>query len=119
VPIVTESAITLEFFRPDGFSLEVPVEWGGLGATREQRWAALRMTLRRRRLRRAMSTLPLNRADVVAIGGCSAYIQDILAFDAGAPRWDGIDHSARVAEVAVPVSSIGGWYDIFLPGQLR
>jgi putative CocE/NonD family hydrolase len=24
-----------------------------------------------------------------------------------------------VAEVSVPVSSIGGWYDIFLPGQLR
>lgn len=27
--------------------------------------------------------------------------------------------SDRVAGVTVPVSSVGGWYDIFLPGQLR
>jgi len=64
-------------------------------------------------------TLPLGRADVVAIGHRSDYVQDILADDADDARWAGIDHRHRVAEVSVPVSSIGGWYDIFLPGQLR
>nr|WP_312871435.1 CocE/NonD family hydrolase [Amycolatopsis acididurans] len=43
----------------------------------------------------------------------------MLSYDADCPRWAGFDHRERVAEVTVPVSSIGGWYDIFLPGQLR
>jgi putative CocE/NonD family hydrolase len=119
VPVVTESALTLEFLRGDGFSLEVPFEWGVLVATQEERWAMPRQLLRARRVRASLSTLPLNRADVAAIGRRSDYIQDILVSDADATRWAGIDHSNRVPATAVPVSSIGGWYDIFLPGQLR
>ena len=79
----------------------------------------LRQAGQARRTRRALGTLPLGQADAAAIGHHSGYIQDILAHDSGAPRWAGIDHRHRVAEVTVPVSSIGGWYDIFLPGQLR
>jgi putative CocE/NonD family hydrolase len=119
VPVVSESAHTLEFLRPDGFSLEVPFEWGVLVATMEQRWAMPRQALRARRQRRALFTLPLKQADLAAMGHRSGYIQDILAYDADAPRWAGIDHSGRVAGITVPVSSIGGWFDIFLPGQLR
>jgi putative CocE/NonD family hydrolase len=88
-------------------------------AGQERRWAVLRALASSRRTRRAMSTVPLGQADVAAIGHRSDYIQDILDCDADAPRWAGIDHRHRVAEVSVPVSSIGGWYDIFLPGQLR
>ena len=79
----------------------------------------LREAAQARRTRRALGTLPLGQADAAAIGHHSDYIQDILAHDSGAPRWAGIDHRQRVAGVTVPVSSIGGWYDIFLPGQLR
>jgi predicted acyl esterase len=61
----------------------------------------------------------LNQADIAAIGRRSDYFQDSLAYDAQTPRWASIDNSHRVADIAVPVSSIGGWYDIFLPGQLR
>jgi putative CocE/NonD family hydrolase len=119
IPIVTESALTLEFLREDGFSLEVLFQWGVLVATQERRWATARQLLEMGRQRRALWTLPLARADVAAIGRRSDYIQDALAYGADAPRWSGIDHSAEVAAVTVPVSSIGGWYDIFLPGQLR
>jgi uncharacterized protein len=119
IPVVTESALTLEFLRTDGFSLEVPFQWGVLVATQERRWAVARQLLEMRRQRRALWTLPLSRADVAAIGRRSDYIQDILTSDADAPRWAGIDRHERVAGVTVPVSSIGGWYDIFLPGQLR
>jgi uncharacterized protein len=62
--------------------------------------------------------LPLNQADVAAAGHRVDYVQDILADDAS-DKWAEIDHSHRVADVTVPVSSIGGWFDIFLPGQLR
>jgi uncharacterized protein len=119
IPQVTESALTLEFLRPDGFSLETPFGWGVMVAGQERRGAMLRGIVQARRTRRALDTLPLGQADTAVIGRHSDYIQDILAHDSGAPRWAGIDHRPGVAEVSVPVSSVGGWYDIFLPGQLR
>jgi putative CocE/NonD family hydrolase len=118
VASVTESALTLEFLRPDGFSLETPFSWGLMVAGQERRWAALRQLTSGRRNLRALSTLPLVEADVAASGRQAPYVQDILGEDA-ARRWASIDHSHRVADVTVPVSSIAGWYDIFLPGQLR
>ncbi|MBP2324894.1 putative CocE/NonD family hydrolase [Kibdelosporangium banguiense] len=119
IPVVTESALTLEFLRCDGMSLETPFEWGVLVGTQTRPLALLRRFPQARKAARAIRTLPLNRADIAAFGERSEYIQDILAHDADAPRWAGFDHSSRVADVTVPVSSIGGWYDIFLPGQLR
>ena len=79
----------------------------------------LRQAVQAGKTRRAMNSLPLGQADVVAIGHSSKYIQDVLAHDADDPYWADVDHRHRVAEVTVPVSSIGGWYDIFLPGQVR
>jgi putative CocE/NonD family hydrolase len=119
IPHVTESALTLEFLREDGMSLELPFEWGVLTALQERPWAMLRNRSQAKKTARAINTLPLNRADVAAIGHSSKYIQDILAYDAKHEYWADVDHSHRVAGVKVPVSSIGGWYDIFLPGQLR
>ncbi|MEU0877212.1 CocE/NonD family hydrolase [Lentzea sp. NPDC005914] len=119
IPVVTESALTLEFLRADGMSLETPFAWGVLVGIQERPLAMLRQLRQGKKTARALSTLPLREADVAALGERSAYIQDILVHDADSQRWDGFDHSARVADVTVPVSSIGGWYDIFLPGQLR
>jgi uncharacterized protein len=119
VPQVTESALTLEFLRPDGLSLETPFAWGVQVAGQERRGAVLRQVTAASTVRRSLRVLPLGQADVAAIGHRSDYIQDILAHDADAPRWAGIDHRAKVADVTVPVSSVAGWYDIFLPGQLR
>ena len=39
IPQVTESALTLEFLRPDGFSLETPFGWEVMVAGQERRWA--------------------------------------------------------------------------------
>ncbi|WP_406498042.1 CocE/NonD family hydrolase [Streptomyces sp. NBC_01604] len=116
---VSESALSLEFLRKDGFSLEVPLDWGVMVAGQERRWAIPRQLLRTKRVQRALYTLPLSQADVAAMGRRSDYIQDVLAHDADAPHWELLDHRHRVADVTVPVSSVGGWYDIFLPGQLR
>jgi uncharacterized protein len=119
VPEVTDSALTLEFLRPDGLSLETPFAWGVLVAGQERRGAFLRQVRAGGVVGRALRVLPLGQADVAATGRRSGYIQDILSCDADAPRWAGIDHRDRVADVRLPVSSIAGWYDIFLPGQLR
>jgi putative CocE/NonD family hydrolase len=119
IPQVTESALTLEFLRKDGLSLETPFAWGVMTAGQERRGALLRGLAQAGKNRRALSTLPLGQADVAAVGRHVNYVQDIIACDADDPRWAGIDHRHRVAQVSVPVCSIGGWYDIFLPGQLR
>lgn len=119
IPQMTESALTLEFFREDGFSLETPFVWGVTVANQERRGALPRQLAAGRKNARALFTLPLADADVAATGRRVDYVQDILTHGADSPRWNGLDHRHRVAGVTVPVSSIGGWYDIFLPGQLR
>jgi len=68
VPQVTESALTLEFLRKDGLSLETPFSWGVQTAGQERRGALLRQLVSGRRTARAMSTLPLGQADVAATG---------------------------------------------------
>jgi uncharacterized protein len=119
IPQVTDSALTLDFLRADAYSLETPFGWGVMIAGQERRLGMLRGLLAEGKTRRAMSTLPLAEADVAAVGRHTGYIQDILHHDADDPYWAAIDHRNRVAETTVPVSSVGGWYDIFLPGQLR
>jgi putative CocE/NonD family hydrolase len=119
IPQVTDAALTLDFLRPDSYSLETPFGLGVLLAGQERRLGVLRGLMEAGKTRRAMSTLPLGEADVAAIGRRSDYIQDILRHDADDPYWAAIDHRRRVAETTVPVSSVGGWYDVFLPGQLR
>ncbi len=119
IPQVTESGLTLEFLREDGLSLETPFGWGVQVAVQERRFALFRQRSQAKKLKQALETLPLVQADVVAIGHRSDYIQDVLAHPENHPRWTGIGHRRRVADVTVGVSSIAGWYDIFLPGQLR
>jgi predicted acyl esterase len=116
IPFVSESAFTLDFLRQDGFSLEVTFTWGVQVNGQERRWAMPRQLLQVGKHRRALYTLPLNQADVAAIGHHSDYFQNVLAHDADSPFWAVLDNSSRVGEIGVPVSSIGGWYDVFLPG---
>ena len=42
IPQVTDSALTLEFLRPDGLSLETPFAWGVMVAGQERRGALQR-----------------------------------------------------------------------------
>jgi putative CocE/NonD family hydrolase len=119
IPEKTDSALTLDFLRADGFSLETPFGWGILIDGQERRGGMLRALAAERKNQAALATLPLTQADVAAVGHHAPYVTDILRHDSDDPYWAAIDHRERVAEVTVPVSSIAGWYDIFLPGQLR
>jgi putative CocE/NonD family hydrolase len=121
IPIQTESACTLEFLRADGFALESPFLWGFVVDGQERRFAMLRHPglTGIRKMRRLMASLPLNQADVLGVGHRIGYLQDALAHDSTSAHWERADHSARAGDVTIPVSSIAGWHDIFLPGQLR
>ncbi|MFI6374368.1 CocE/NonD family hydrolase [Streptomyces sp. NPDC050546] len=119
IPVVSESALTLEFLRADGFSLETPFGWAVQVAGQERKFAMPRAMLGAKKVRRALHTLPLNQADTAAMGHRYDYVQNILEHDDTTPFWKDLDHRHRVAGIDLPVSSVGGWYDIFLPGQLR
>ncbi|MBY8862321.1 CocE/NonD family hydrolase [Nocardia sp. CA2R105] len=121
IPIQTESSVMLDFLRPDGFALETPFLWSFVIDGQEHPLALLRhpALTRRRTMLRRMRDLPLEQADQRAVGHRIDYFQKILAHDADSPHWAAADHSGRVPDVTIPVSSIAGWHDFFLPGQLR
>jgi hypothetical protein len=102
IPAVSESALTLEFLRADGFSLEVLFNWGVQVAGQERRFATLRQMREAKKVQRALRMLPLNQADTAAMGHRSDYIQNVLARDAGDSFWAAADHRSRVAGIHVP-----------------
>jgi putative CocE/NonD family hydrolase len=119
VPAVAESGLTLDWLPPAGFTLEIPFLWGTQVARQERPYSALRTLLGERKKLRAMRTLPLNQADTATLGEHVGYVQNVLTHDADDPFWAPLDHRERVADITVPASLIGGWYDFFLPGLLR
>ncbi|GGM75456.1 X-Pro dipeptidyl-peptidase [Lentzea pudingi] len=121
VPHVTSSRLALSFLRPDRFEVETLLDWSVSTATQERPGAMMRALLGvgRKRVRAAMSTLPLVDADTAALGRRWPFYQDCLHHDQDDPFWSNEDHSPSVGDVTVPVSSIAGWYDIFLADQLR
>src|SRR5262249_12287053 len=119
IPHLCESALTMGFLAKDAFSLETPFSWGVLVANMERWGGVLRYGLKTRKTQRALHTLPLSRADLAVLGHRSDYIQAILTHDSNDGYWTPVGHRHRVAAISIPVSSIGGWYDIFLPGQVR
>jgi uncharacterized protein len=68
---------------------------------------------------RASATIPLRRADRVFRPEGVPWWQDWMDHaEPGDPWWDPINHGAA-AQALPPTVMVGGWYDIFLPFQLR
>jgi uncharacterized protein len=73
-----------------------------------------------RKLKASTASLPLCKADEIAVGEPVKFWQDWLEH-AGAndPWWDSEDFSDSVGEVTAPNHLISGWYDFMLPQLLR
>ncbi|MDI6100900.1 CocE/NonD family hydrolase [Actinoplanes sp. NEAU-A12] len=72
------------------------------------------------RLRRAFDVLPLRDGDVAANGRRVHWYQDWVEHERLTDEyWTRQSHTASVPDVTAPVYMITGWYDIFLPWQLR
>ncbi|MFD9697569.1 CocE/NonD family hydrolase [Lentzea sp. NPDC059081] len=121
VPHVTSSRLALAFLRQDRTEMETLLGWSVSTATQERPGAFWRTVLGagRKRLDAAMRTFPLTDADQAALGHRWPFYQDCVHHDQDDPFWQDEDHSPTVGDVTVPVSSIAGWYDIFLADQLR
>lgn len=102
------------------FSLDSNLTWADSTARADETGLRRLITLLRgrRRLVRAMSQLPLRDTDLLAVGRHVGFYQEWLEHEGADAYWREVDHSRRLAEVAMPVTLLSGWYDLFLPRQL-
>ncbi|MGI5218488.1 CocE/NonD family hydrolase [Nocardia sp. CA-290969] len=71
-------------------------------------------------LRKAFDALPLTDGDIAANGRRVHWYQDWVGHERLTDDyWTQQSHTATVPDVTAPVYMISGWYDIFLPWQLR
>ncbi|MEH0821899.1 MULTISPECIES: CocE/NonD family hydrolase [unclassified Micromonospora] len=105
------------------FSLGGSLGWSRLMALRGMRGALVRARLARRpdrKLAEAFDVLPLSRGDTAVAGHPIGWYQEWLAHERLTDDyWTRQSHTASVPDVTAPVYMATGWYDIFLPWQLR
>jgi hypothetical protein len=122
--------VTLTNFRDrtyafDGFTLMSCVDWTAtmVHILRTGGMHPLASMLGRRKMKalsaRAVATVPLRKADQILAPEGVSWWQDWMDHaEPGDEWWDAIDYGAA-AQTIPPSVMVGGWYDIFLPFQLR
>ena len=74
----------------------------------------------RRKLQPLFAHLPLRNLDQLAIGQHSSFFQEWLEHpEADSDYWQQRIFEKTVNEISAPINLVGGWYDIFLPWQVR
>lgn len=123
---ITASTFRDATYIGGGFALESVLSWTDLTTRAEQRLGLVSSGLlsKRRAVRAAFSGRPLVELDLLATGAKTRFFQDLLAnadatSEVGTDYWRKRDFSATVCDVEAPVTLLGGWYDAFLPWQLR
>ncbi|MEV4222684.1 CocE/NonD family hydrolase [Nonomuraea sp. NPDC049725] len=108
------------------FALESALSWTTLTDAMSRRFggAAAPLTaprLTRRAVLSGLSGRPVSELDLASAGRPLRFYRDLLAHhaDPAVPYWDKRDFSPRVGEVEAAVTMLGGWYDVFLPWQLK
>jgi putative CocE/NonD family hydrolase len=118
----TTSAFRDPTYAGGAYALDTILNWATL--TSNQGGSTLSYLIKQARaqprLKQAWSHLPLSEVDGMVTGQEVTFFQEWLAHtEKDDPYWQERVHDARVSEVSAPVCSVGGWYDIFLPWQLR
>jgi uncharacterized protein len=119
---VTAAKITAAFYEHGAPGLSNALNWtGGIG--RQERGLLPSLVpnpLQLARTRRALRKLPLQAADVDVAGAPVLFWRDFVDHAApGDPFWAGVDHDGADLTRMPPVSMVTGWWDLFLPEQLR
>ncbi len=114
---VTASDVRAMIRAGGSFALETMLRWIDQVAGQERAAAMIRQRLRERRLGELAGQLPIGQLDRLATGAVRPYWQHWLADDGD--YWDLHTFTKGPGKVTAAVSMIGGWYDIFLPAQLR
>ncbi len=118
---VTASQFRDAAYVGGAFALESSLMWTTLTASMERPFGgASALFIPRRTRRAALSGRPLGELDTLSAGRGLPFFQDLLAHHAEpAAYWGRRDFSASVGEVEAAVTMVGGWYDVFLPWQVK
>jgi len=117
--LVTTSDPHAMMFGGGSFSLETSLVWITMLANQERRLALFRQRSLSRKLRPLFASLPLDRLDSQATGHDVIPWQEWLEHSGADDEfWTARRYSDGRPTVGAAVSLVGGWYDIFLPGQI-
>jgi uncharacterized protein len=118
---ITMAKFTAAFYQYGAPSLLNTLTWTGMVGRQERGvLGVIPGPLQQARLKRALHTIPLQAADVLVAGAPVAFWRDFVAHaDPRDEFWAGIDHGDVDLTRLPPVSMVTGWWDLFVPGQLR
>lgn len=121
--IANASADAYDFVFPGGvFSLKSGLSWNSSNAADFQ--GSLLSKIRQgreldRRLEELFAEVPLDSLDERAVAKRSPAYQAWLAHPEHDDFWEQRSARRRVPDITIPTCLVAGWYDIFLPFQLR
>jgi len=120
VPIVTASYFRNLMYPGESFALETTLAWIHQVEHQEEGWRGVLRSLVRgsKVVERAASVLPLSAGDTDAVGHHVGFYQDWLAHNGPDDAWWEEVNFGKTPSQVPPAALVGGWYDIFLPGQI-
>ena len=118
---ITAAKMTAAFYNHGVPGLQNALTWTGLIGNQERGGLhAIPSPRHLARLKRALRKVPLQAADVDVAGAPVAFWRDFVEHAApGDEFWAGADHDHADLTRLPPVSMVTGWWDLFVPGQLR
>jgi len=118
---ITMSNFSAAFYQHGAPSLQNTLAWIGIVGRQERGlMGVIPNPLQQARMKRALRKVPLQAADVGVAGAPVTFWRDFVEHAApGDGFWSGIDHDGGDLTRLPPVSMVTGWWDLFVPGQLR
>ncbi len=119
-PSISSARVRIFTYTAGSFSLDSTLTWiGMLAAQRHTGLRRLRDQLgSAKRLARGFATSPLSDADRAVTGEPVPFYQDWLSRKHDDAFWAPVEFERHLDAVAVPITMVTGWYDMFLPAQL-
>lgn len=100
------------------FGLDNALSWTHMMAFQEKRSFSSQIGARRK-LQPLFAHLPLRDLDQLAIGRHSFFQEWLDHPEADSNYWQRRTFDKALEDIAAPINLVGGWYDIFLPWQVR
>jgi putative CocE/NonD family hydrolase len=118
---ITAAKITAAFYKHGAPGIQNALNWTGLIGNQERGLLHLIPNPRQAaRMKRALRKVPLQAADVDVTGAPVAFWRDFVEHASPADDfWVAADHDGADLTRIPPASMVTGWWDLFLPGQLR
>jgi uncharacterized protein len=120
-PNVTAAKFSAAFYQHGAPSLQNVLNWIGLVGNQERGLhGVIPAPWQMARMRRALRKVPLQAADVDVAGAPVAFWRDFTGHAGpGDEFWVSADHDRADLSRLPPVSMVTGWWDLFVPLQLR